>query len=62
VWLVDPLAQTLEVLRLESKRWTILATYGGADVVRAEPFAEIELALASLWVTPAARSPKKRRT
>jgi Uma2 family endonuclease len=51
-WLVDPLARTLEVLRLASKRWTILATHGGTDVVRAEPFAEIEIALASLWVTP----------
>jgi Uma2 family endonuclease len=57
-WLIDPLAQTLEVLRLESKRWTILATYGGADVVRVEPFADIELPLASLWVPPSA-GPRK---
>jgi len=48
-WLVDPDAGTLEVLRLEHARWTILATHAGADVVRAEPFAEIEIALSALW-------------
>jgi Uma2 family endonuclease len=48
-WLVDPLAQTLEVLRLEDGRWTILATHAGPEVVRAEPFDEIELDLGALW-------------
>jgi len=48
-WLIDPLARTLEVLRLENGRWTILATHFGADVVRAEPFAEIALELPALW-------------
>ena len=42
-------ARTLEVLRLENGRWTILATHAGADVVRAEPFAEVDLDLSSLW-------------
>ena len=49
VWLIDPLARTLEVLKLEGCRWTIFATYGGAVVVRAEPFEAIELELAALW-------------
>ena len=49
-WLVDPLARTLEVLRLENGRWTILAVHIGAEVVRAEPFADIDLDLAALWV------------
>jgi len=48
-WLIDPLARTLEVLRLENARWTILATHEGRDVVRAEPFTEIELELPALW-------------
>jgi len=48
-WLIDPIARTLEVLRLENGRWTLLATHVGAEVVRAEPFTEIELELASLW-------------
>ena len=27
-WLIDPLAHTLEVLQLESDRWSILGTHG----------------------------------
>ena len=41
-WLIDPLARTLQVLALEAGRWTILATHAGPDVVRAEPFTEVE--------------------
>ena len=48
-WLIDPLEQTLEVLRLEHGRWTILATHAGDEVVRAEPFTEIEIELQALW-------------
>jgi len=48
-WLVDADARTLEVLRLESGRWTILGVHFGAEIIRAEPFAEIDLELASLW-------------
>jgi len=49
-WLIDPDARTLEVLRLENGRWTILATHAGSEVVRAEPFAEIEIELQALWI------------
>jgi glutamate formiminotransferase len=48
-WLIDPLARTLEVLKLENGRWTILATHAGTEVVRAEPFEAIEVELATLW-------------
>ena len=48
-WLVDPDAGTLEVLRLEDCRWTILAIHAGSEVVRAEPFDEIDIALQTLW-------------
>ena len=48
-WVIDPDARTLEVLRLDAGRWTILATHSGDEVVRAEPFAELELELAALW-------------
>ena len=51
-WLIDPLAQTLEVFRLESGRWSLLAVHAGDDVVRAEPFGEIDLELALLWSDP----------
>ena len=48
-WLVDPLARTVEDLRLENGRWLIVATFGDLDVVRAEPFEAIELDLSLLW-------------
>jgi hypothetical protein len=48
-WLVDPIAQTLEVLRLEHGRWTILSTWAKADLARAEPFDAIDLDLTLLW-------------
>jgi len=49
VWLLDPLAQTFEVLRLEADRWSILVTHVGLDVVRAEPFGEVDIPLSLLW-------------
>ena len=49
VWLVDPLLRTLEVLRLESQRWSLVAAHEGGASVRAEPFDAIELPLAALW-------------
>lgn len=48
-WLLDPIARTLEVLRLENGRWTILGVHGDEAPVRAEPFDAIELSLPSLW-------------
>ena len=48
-WLVYHGAGTLEVLRLENRRWTILATHAGSEMVRAEPFSEVEIELQALW-------------
>jgi len=48
-WLIDPLAQTLEVFQLEGGRWVLLGTHAGQEVVRAQPFDDIEIELASLW-------------
>ncbi len=48
-WLVNPLSETLEVMRLEAGRWTLLATHAGDAVVRAEPFDAIELGLFRWW-------------
>jgi hypothetical protein len=48
-WLLDPIGQTLEVLRLDNGRWTILSTWANADVVRAEPFDALEVDLTLLW-------------
>lgn len=49
-WLVDPLARTLEVLRLHEEHWVIVATHAGDETVRAEPFAEVPLDLRPLWI------------
>ncbi len=49
VWLADPIARTLEVLQLQSGRWSILSTHVGCEVVRAEPFVGIEIDLGVLW-------------
>ena len=49
VWLINPLLQTLEVLRLESQHWSLVGAHEGNAVVRAEPFDAIELELEALW-------------
>jgi Uma2 family endonuclease len=55
LWLVDPLARTLEVLRREPGGWLLVATFGGDESVRAEPFDAVVLALESLWLPQAER-------
>ena len=48
-WLIDPIARTVEILRLDTGGWLIVATFSDLDVVRAEPFEAIELDLSLLW-------------
>lgn len=51
VWLIDPLAKTLEVFVLGSgRRWTLAGVHRGDARVRAEPFDAVELDLSILWV------------
>jgi Uma2 family endonuclease len=52
VWIIGPVDQTLEVLRLENGRWVICGNYGGDDVVRAEPFEAVDIELSALWIDP----------
>jgi Uma2 family endonuclease len=49
MWLVDPIGRMLEVLTLDGGNWKYAATFSGEDVVRAEPFPEAEIDLASIW-------------
>lgn len=49
VWLVDPEARTLEVLRLDGSSYRLIVTHAGEAPVRAEPFDAIELDLGALW-------------
>ena len=51
LWLVDPLLRTLEVFRRsDDGHWIVGGGHGGDDVVRADPFAAIELALDRWWL------------
>jgi Uma2 family endonuclease len=50
LWLIDPLANTLDVFRLETGRWMVLGLFAEDDKVRTEPFPEIEIELAELWL------------
>jgi Uma2 family endonuclease len=49
VWLLNPLLETLELMRLEAQRWVLLAVHEGRGRVRAEPFDAVELELGALW-------------
>lgn len=50
VWLIDPIARTLEVHILgDDRRWRDVQVYEGDARVRVEPFAAIEIDLAGLW-------------
>ena len=49
LWLVNPIAETLEAYRLEHGRWSLLVTHAGEVAARIEPFEAIELELWRLW-------------
>jgi Uma2 family endonuclease len=55
VWLMEPLARTLEVLRRAPEGWLLVATHGEDETVRAEPFDAVPLVLGRLWL-PGKRS------
>ena len=48
VWLLDPIAQTLEVLEREASTWRLKYVFSGEERVRAAPFDAIELDLGAL--------------
>ncbi len=50
VWLIDPVAEVLEVYRLEGDLYMRVLAAAAGEVVRAEPFAGYELPLAHLWM------------
>lgn len=51
VWLLDPIARTLEVFALDRsrQRWMLEGVHRDAACVRAAPFEAVALSLASLW-------------
>ena len=50
LWLVDPIARTLEVFRLQNSRWLVVGLYRDNAEVSPPPFQDSVLALADLWV------------
>ncbi len=53
LWLLDPLARTLEAFALNEGKWTVVGLFKDQDEVRVAPFDEIRLPLADLWVDEA---------
>jgi Uma2 family endonuclease len=50
LWLVDPLARTLEAYALQDGRWSVIGQFRDQDEVIVEPFSAFTLALADLWI------------
>lgn len=50
LWYVDMQAHQLTVSRLEKGNWLEVGVYVEDDVLRAEPFGEVEIALAEWWI------------
>jgi Uma2 family endonuclease len=50
IWLIDPVAMTMDAFRLESGKWVLLGSFSENDKVRADPFQEIEIHLEDLWI------------
>ena len=50
LWIVDPIARTLEVYRLESQRWIVASAHGGSERLRVEPFHAIEIDIGRWWI------------
>ncbi len=48
-WLLDPLARTLEVLQLQSGRWSIVASHADDALIRIPPVADLEIRLREFW-------------
>lgn len=61
IWLLNPVERTLEVLRLEDGRWTLMGVFDGDEVVRAEPFDAVVLDLSLVWAEPESTAPSGSR-
>lgn len=48
-WLVDPVARTLEALRLAGEVWVELGVWGDGDLAKIEPFAAVDLDVGRLF-------------
>ncbi|MGH9320418.1 MAG: Uma2 family endonuclease [Vicinamibacteria bacterium] len=53
LWLVNPIARTLEVYRLSDSKWVLLQTSVNDEVVQAEPFGNVSIDMARWWLPEA---------
>jgi Uma2 family endonuclease len=53
LWLVNPLAKTLEVYRLSEGKWTLLQTSVDDELVQAEPFGNVSIEMSRWWLPEA---------
>lgn len=49
-WLVDPIARSVEVYRLDAGAWVLHAVHGDDEEVSLPPFEATPIALGNLWV------------
>lgn len=49
LWMLDPIAQELEVYVLGRRGWELIGTHSGDQTVRAEPFEQVALPLSLIW-------------
>jgi Uma2 family endonuclease len=59
-WMVDPIAQTVETLRLEDGRWVDGGSWSEDSKAAIAPFEAIELDLALLWPKAATKTEDSR--
>jgi len=52
VWLIDPRAMTIEVLRRDDEGYRIVTVHADEPKGRLEPFEAVELDVGSLWMDP----------
>jgi Uma2 family endonuclease len=50
IWLIDPNEKLLEVFQLSGSQWLSIASFEGAQTVRAEPFDAVELDMTRWWI------------
>ena len=49
LWLVDPIARTLEAFELRESAWVLIAARKDADEIRVAPFDAVAFPLSALW-------------
>ncbi len=49
-WLLDPIAKTLEAMKIDHQGWLSVGSFGGDEVISIDPFTDLPLDLSLFWV------------